>query len=281
MTELINWWQNLPSQIDPVAFNLGPIPIRWYGLMYIAAFLTAYLLIRYRIKSDPPILKMPSKKLLETIDNLFLWGLIGVLVGGRLGYIIFYSTSTIWTNPLSIIWPFTNGSFVGIAGMSFHGGLIGAAIAFIIFTKKYNYKLWSITDLLLPAVPLGYTFGRIGNWLNGELWGRVTNSAIGQYFAQAPSNQLRHPSQLYEALGEGIILFLIIWPLRNKLKPGQISGLFLVGYALARIIVEFFREPDAHIGFIAGPFSLGQILSGLMLIIGVFIFYKNRTKQSS
>jgi len=279
MNGLIDWWQTLPININPVAFSVGPVDIRWYGLMYIVAFAVVYVLVQYRIKHDAlPNLPKPVR-LKELVENMFLWGLAGVLIGGRLGYVLFYQFSLIFNDPLAIIWPFVDGKFVGIAGMSFHGGVIGVALAFLIFCRKNKLNLLRFAELFIPAIPLGYMFGRLGNWLNGELWGRITDSAIGQYFIRSSGEALRHPSQLYEAFGEGIILFLILWPLRTqKWSPGILSGIYLAGYGLVRFIIEFFREPDAHLGFIFAQLSMGQLLSWSMVLVGVGLVIWKRKK---
>lgn len=272
-----SWWQNLPVNFDPVAFSIGPLDVRWYGLMYIVAFVIVYILVHYRIKHEK-LTGLPAKSELKIlVDDMLTWALIGVLVGGRFGYVLFYNFSGFLRNPLTIIWPFDQaGNFIGIAGMSFHGGLLGVAVAAILFCRAKKLNLWRFAELFMPAIPLGYTFGRIGNWLNGELWGRTTDSAIGQYFAQAPGEGLRHPSQLYEAFGEGLLLFLILWPLRNKFKPGVITGMFIAGYGLVRFAIEYFREPDAHLGFIFAQLSMGQILSLLMVLVGGALIYTQR-----
>lgn len=264
----------MPAKISPVIFDLGPISIRWYSLMYLVAFIVVYFLVRYRIaKKDLPIGISAGKKLKDLVENMLTWGLIGVLIGGRIGYMLFYNLSGFLADPLMLIRPFDQaGNFVGLAGMSFHGGVIGVVIAFVLFCRSHKIKLLAFTDLFAPAIPLGYMFGRIGNWLNGELWGRATSSSVGQYFLSAPGALPRHPSQLYEAFAEGLVLFVVLWLLRKKdWASGTISGLYLIGYSLARFIVEFFREPDAQIGFVFGPFSLGQLLSLLMAISGVVV----------
>lgn len=279
MSDLIIWWQNLPGEVSPVIFEIGSVPVRWYSVMYLVAFAVSYALIRYRINKNEAshVLNSDKKQARRQIDDFYFWGILGVIAGGRLGYMLFYNFVEFIAHPWLLVWPFSNGEFTGLSGMSFHGGVIGVALAIIFWSRRHKINLWQLADLILPTIPLAYTFGRLGNWLNGELWGRTTDSAIGQYFAGAGA-ELRHPSQLYEAALEGILLFVIIWPLRNKLKKygdGVISGIYLVGYALGRIVVEFFRQPDAHIGFLFAGLTLGQLLSGAMLIIGGGIIFSN------
>lgn len=271
MSDLLIWWQQLPAHISPVALQLGPLPIRWYGLMYLVAFLVSFLLVVYRIRrGEAEFISAENKKAEATLSDVYFYGILGLLIGARVGYMFFYNFGEFLSNPLALVWPFQDGKFAGLAGMSFHGGVIGVAVAFIICAQLKKINLFKLSDLILPTIPLGYFFGRLGNWLNGELWGRITTWSGGQVFPAAGS-ELRHASQLYEAFLEGLILFLVIWPLRNRLAKigaGVASGLFLIGYALARITVEFFREPDAHLGFIFGPLTMGQLLSLAMIVAG-------------
>jgi len=272
MENFLQWWQNLPAKMDPTIFSIGNFPIRWYGMMYLVAFAITYFLAKYRLKSE----KLPYSK--EFLSNAVTWAIIGLLIGGRIGYVLFYNFDWFMSNPLSIILPFErdNGSwhFTGISGMSYHGGVIGIALAWLIFANKQKVRFFDLTDFIIPGIPLAFTFGRIGNFINGELYGRVTNSAIGMYFPAAHDGLLRHPSQLYEALFEGIILFAIVWPLR-KLKPfpGFISGLYIFGYGFFRFFIEFFRQPDEHLGFVFLTFSMGQILCFAMMIAALVIWY--------
>jgi phosphatidylglycerol:prolipoprotein diacylglycerol transferase len=267
--EFTQWWQQLPHHIDPVIFSLGPIHIRWYGVMYVVVFTICYLLVHYRIKSE----KFPYKN--ETISDFFFWLVVGVLIGGRLGYVFFYDFAYFLHNPIAVISPVdtANGfQFTGINGMSYHGGLIGVVTAFYLFSKKRALPFWNLVDLFVPAVPLGYTFGRLGNFMNGELFGRVTNHPWGMYFPLDATNSLRHPSQLYEAFFEGIVLFLFLWFIRTKSRyDGYLFSLYLIGYGIIRFWIEFVREPDAHLGFIAFHLSLGQILCLIMILTGLII----------
>lgn len=270
--------QNLPEKISPIAFNIGSLEVHWYGIMYLAALSICYSLLIYRSKTE----KRFSEFTKEKIENFLFYTFIGVLVGARLGYGIFYNLEYFIANPLELILPFslTNGfHFTGFAGMSFHGGLIGAIIAGGIFAKKKQLKISTLGDFLIPAFPLGYFFGRLGNFINGELWGRITNSNFGMYFPNADEN-LRHPSQLYEAFFEGIVLFLILWLLRKKVKNGSMLGLYLILYGLIRFVIEFFREPDAHIGLLLWKLSMGQLLCAVMILAGLILLKLNQNEKT-
>lgn len=261
---MIDFYQNIPAFIDPVALSIGGFSLFWYSLMWLVAFAVGYGLLVYRIK------KGEEKYDITLVQDVVANALIGALIGGRLGYVVFYDLSYYIAHPLQIISPydFTSGEWVGIYGMSYHGGLIGVVIALIWTAHKHKLNLLRLFDFAAPVAPLGYMFGRIGNFLNGELVGRVTDSSWGMYFNGEVIR--RHPSQLYEAFFEGLILFIILWSLRNKnIKKGLLSALYVIGYAFARIGVEFFREPDEHLGFIFWQFTMGQILSGAMLMGGI------------
>lgn len=267
MESLINAWQQMPAQINPAIFSIGSFQLRYYSLMYIVAFAIVYFLVLYRIKHEK------YKYTAENIQDYLVWAMIGLLIGARLGYVLIYNFSYYAQHPFEIIIPFdfSNGiRFVGISGMSYHGGLIGAIIMTIIFCRKRNIKFWQFADLLCPAIPLGYTFGRIGNFINGELFGRVTTVPWGMYFPLDPTHSLRHPSQLYEAMFEGIFLFIVLWLIRKKkLFDGFLLGIYICGYGLVRFIIEFFREPDYRVGFILGTISIGQFLCLLMMLAGI------------
>lgn len=270
MHDFTSWWQHLPYDMDPVIFSVGGLAIRWYGTMYIIAFAIVWLLSRYRIATE----KLPFTKGFP--GDALTWAMGGVLIGGRLGYILFYGFEWFLQDPVGTLLPinFDNGTcvFTGITGMSFHGGLIGVAIALWLFTRKQKVDFLQTVDLFIPAMPLGYTFGRLGNFINGELYGRVTTSAIGMYFPNAPTVTRRHPSQLYEAFFEGIVLFAILWTIRKKAPwPGYLCGLYIIGYGTVRFFIEFFREPDAHLGFVLIGLSMGQVLCFLMIVVGVAI----------
>jgi phosphatidylglycerol:prolipoprotein diacylglycerol transferase len=273
------WWQQLPMKIDPVVFEIGWLKVHYYGLMYIVACAVTYAIVRHRLKHEGRFAIS-----VDHVNNLMTYMLIGVIVGGRLGYVLFYNFSYYLHNPLEIFLPFefSNGvTFTGISGMSFHGGLLGVISSVWLYTKKNSLSFWVVADLFAPAIPLGFTFGRMGNFINGELFGRVTTSPIGMYFQLAPGTDLRHPSQLYEAFFEGIFLFAVLWPMRKIPFPnGTLMAFYIIGYGVVRFFIEYFRQPDAHLGFVWMSFSLGQVLSGLMIISGVFLsVYIHRRKN--
>ncbi len=251
-------------EIDPEIIRIGPIAVRWYGLMYLLGFISSYLLVRYQLKR----LRLGIGN--EFLEGLYTYIILGLIIGARLGYVIFYNLSYYIKNPIEIfaIWH---------GGMSFHGGLIGSVLAGIMFCRKANINVWLIADLIAATAPIGIGFGRIGNFINGELYGRVTDVPWAMVFPHA-GDLPRHPSQLYEFFLEGIVLFTILWTLKGKgFKKGVIFSLFIIFYGLFRFIVEFFREPDPHIGFIMDVFTTGQLLSGFMIIAGIFLFiWRNR-----
>ncbi|MBD3238725.1 MAG: prolipoprotein diacylglyceryl transferase [Candidatus Moranbacteria bacterium] len=282
---MIEFWQNLPYYLDPVIFQINGFKVSWYWLMYVVGFFVVTLLVKYRIKKRG----IDSQKAQLILDALF-WMFLGLIIGARLGYVLFYNLGFYLADPLAIINPFVlkQGQWVyqGIYGMSYHGGMIGVIISLLIYTRIKNIGFLKTADFIIPAIPLGFFFGRIGNFLNGELYGRITESKIGMYFPNAlyydQSAKLRHPSQLYEAFFEGIILFIILWILRNKIKvAGLLSALYLIFYAIFRFFIEFFRQPDFHLGFVLGSFSMGQVLSILMFVLGltIFIFQIIRNNQ--
>jgi phosphatidylglycerol:prolipoprotein diacylglycerol transferase len=268
---MMEFWQNLPEHISPTIFTIGQFQLRYYGLMYLIAFTVVYLLVLYRLKTE----NFPYKK--TTIQDCFVWLVLGLMIGARLGYVLFYNLEYYLSHPLEIILPFSlegGFHFTGLAGMSYHGGLIGVVIAGIVFCRKNNINFWNLSDLFVPAIPLAYTFGRIGNFLNGELYGRATNVPWGMYFPLDRTNQLRHPSQIYEAFFEGIFLFLILWGIRKKRYfEGFFIPVYLMGYGAVRFFIEFFREPDPQLGFIIGFLTMGQILCLVMILSGAGFFY--------
>ncbi|MFC1585381.1 prolipoprotein diacylglyceryl transferase [Fibrobacterota bacterium] len=277
MDSFLNWWQRLPEGLDPVIFQVGSIRLQYYGLMYILAFISTYFLASYRNKTEPDF-NYPNSFHTDILTAAF----IGVLIGGRLGYVLFYNMSYYLDHPLQIIMPFEFNPFrfVGISGMSYHGGLMGVLVACYLFCKKRGENFWHLADLYGPIIPLGYTFGRLGNFINGELYGRVTESAIGMYFPSAPTVALRHPSQLYEAVFEGLFCFFLMWQLRKMKKPvGAMASVYLVSYGSVRFFIEFFREPDSHLGFVFLQFSMGQVLCLVMIATGagLFVYLRGRS----
>ncbi len=266
MEALINIWQQIPSHLSPSIFSIGSFQLRYYSLMYLVAFTIVYFLTLYRIKNEK------YKYTAENIQDYLVWAMIGVILGGRFGEVFIYNPAYYAQHPLEIIIPFSfsNGvRFTGISGMSYHGGVIGVLIASVIFCRKYKINFWKFTDLLIVSVPLGFTFGRLGNFINGELYGRITTVPWGMYFPLDPLQALRHPSQLYEALLEGILLFIVLWLIRKKSKfDGFLVGMYIFGYGLARFIAEFFREPDYNVDIIVATISIGQFLCLIMMIVG-------------
>ncbi len=274
LDKILEFWNHMPEHIDPVLFQAGQFQVRYYGLMYVVAFSVVYMLVMFRIRHE----KYEYSG--ELIQNYFMWAILGVIVGGRLGYVLFYNFSYYSTRPLEIILPFRlNGGFhyTGIGGMSYHGGLIAILLATIFFCRWNKISFWRFTDLLAAAIPLGYTFGRIGNFLNGELYGRITDVPWGMYFPLDMTGRLRHPSQLYEAFFEGIFLFVILWGIRKKnLFSGFLFSLYIAGYGLVRFFIEFVRQPDQQLGYVAGPFTMGQVLCLLMISGAAVIFFIRR-----
>jgi phosphatidylglycerol:prolipoprotein diacylglycerol transferase len=275
MNIFLNFWQEIPKWIDPVAFSLFGFDVKYYSLMYIAAFATVYFLTCYRLKNE----KQFSSITVEIVQDLMLFGVIGVILGGRIGYAVFYNFSYYLNNPLSLFVPydFSAKEFVGIAGMSFHGGLIGVLVLTLIYikVKKLDYKL--LSTLFMPSIPLGYMFGRFGNFFNNELWGRETTSWLGMKV----DGVLRHPSQLYEAFFEGFVIFVIFWIFRNnKYIKDIFLGLFILLYGVFRFFIEFLREPDSHIGVLALNLSLGQYLCLGMIIIGFVMILYTKAKKA-
>ncbi|MBF0620917.1 MAG: prolipoprotein diacylglyceryl transferase [Magnetococcales bacterium] len=242
-------------EIDPIIVSVGPLALRWYGLMYSLAFLLGWPLISWRVKRLHPDWSS------EDVADMLVWLLLGIVLGGRLGYVVFYNFSYFIDHPLDIF-------MVWQGGMSFHGGVIGVLAACVLFSRKRSIPCLELADLVVPVVPLGLFLGRIGNFINGELWGRTTDLPWAMIFPTGGPLP-RHPSQLYEAFLEGIFLFTILWIISLKQRvPGVLLGLFLVGYGICRFAVEFVREPDGHIGLLAMDFTLGQWLSLPMIIIG-------------
>lgn len=312
---------NFPKWIRPTVFSF--LPIRWYALMYLVAFAIAYALFRRQQKADGVLKEMSG----EDVISLFMYLIICLIIGGRLFSTLFYEGSSYyWTHPHLIFWPFREGRFVGLPGMSYHGGVAGVVVGCSLYCRKYKKRFWEVSDVIVVSVPLGYTFGRLGNFINAELWGRCTGSAYGMVFPYAERfstaeewvrtacekagisynmgdlvNLPRHPSQLYEAFFEGIVLFLIIWfavrpYARSKKSPfgyGFLTGFYLFGYGFVRFIIEYFREPDEQLGFVIAlgrekeptalfksvfNLSLGQILCFLMIAAGLLIMaYAKKT----
>lgn len=259
-------------QIDPIALSIGPLKVHWYGLMYVVGFL-GFLILGKRRAKEPNSPLTPDQ-----IDDLLFWGAIGVVAGGRLGYMLFYNLKTFVANPLTFFQ-------IMDGGMSFHGGLIGVITVMLVAAWKWNKHFFSIADFVAPLIPIGLFAGRIGNFINGELWGRPTDVPWGMVFPKV-DDLARHPSQLYQAFLEGIVLFILLNVYRRMSPPmGAISGLFLVGYGLSRFISEFAREPDQHMGYMAlGWVTQGQLLSLPMILLGMLFMwqaYKRRAVSTT
>lgn len=286
------------------------LPVRWYGLMYILAFAVTYLLVMYQIKQER------IERTSDDVISIFMWAILGLLIGSRIFSATIYDPTGFYLrNPWLIFWPFRDGQFTGLQGMSYHGGVVGAAAGALLYCRIQKESFLFMADLTAAGIPLGYTFGRIGNYINGELWGRVSTQPWATIFPYAPRfstsetwvretadaigmpysglqmlNLPRHPSQLYEAILEGIVLWLVLWLVFRKRKSfdGYLISLYIIGYGIARFIVEYFREPDAELGFIikggeaaektalfVSPWniSMGQILSLIMIAAGVLFFF--------
>ncbi len=277
--EFIAFWQHLPGQIKPYIFQIGDFQLRYYGLMYIVAFSVVYMLALYRMKHEDYDYSR------DTVENFFVWAILGLMLGARFGYVLFYNFSYYISRPLEIIMPFSlegGFHFTGLAGMSYHGGLIGVIIATALFCRKYRIDFWRFVDFLVPAAPLGYTFGRLGNFINGELYGRDTLMPWGMYFPGDTTGLLRHPSQLYEAFFEGIFLFAVLWTIRKKrVFDGFFLALYIIGYGTVRFFIEFVREPDSHIGYYFGFMTLGQILCLAMILAGGCLYFFRRSASKA
>ena len=248
-------------QISPDAFSIGSFSVRWYGLMYLLAFLIAWYLGKKRAKTTGFITP-------QQFEDMLTLGIIGVLLGGRLGYVLFYDLPFYIKNPDAIL-------YIWQGGMSFHGGLLGVLVAMWYSANRYHKSFFAFTDFIAPLVPQGLFWGRIGNFINAELWGKPTSVAWGMVFPHAGATP-RHPSQLYEAALEGALLFAVLWAYSAKPRPTMaVSGLFSLGYGVARFSVEFFREPDAHIGYLFGGFfTMGMLLCVPLILFGAWLMWR-------
>ena len=246
-------------QFDPVAIHLGPLAIRWYGLMYLVGFALIWVLGRRRILAQSePVWTM------KDWDDVLFYGILGTILGGRLGYVLFYKLGDYLAAPWKIL-------YVWEGGMSFHGGLIGVIIAMLLFAHSRKLHWLTVTDFIAPLVPLGLAAGRIGNFINAELWGRPTDVPWAMIFPNV-DRLPRHPSELYEFALEGLALFALLWWFSARPRPrGAVSGLFLIGYGIFRFLVEFTREPDDFLGLLALGLSMGQWLSVPMIAVGVLL----------
>jgi phosphatidylglycerol:prolipoprotein diacylglycerol transferase len=244
-------------QFDPVAFQLGPLAVRWYGLMYLLGFVLFVVLGKYRARQNLLTGWHP-----RDVDDMLFYGVFGVILGGRLGYVLFYKLTYYFAHPLEVLalWQ---------GGMSFHGGFLGVLIALALFARNRHKRWLDVTDFVAPLIPLGLAAGRLGNFINGELWGRPTDLPWAIVFPQVDATP-RHPSQLYELGLEGLALFVLLWFYARRRRPlGAVSGLFLIGYGSFRFVAEYAREPDSFLGLLALGFTMGQWLSLPMIVGGI------------
>ena len=247
--------------IDPIAISIGPIAIRWYALAYIAGLLIGWQYVVYYCTKTPKIMSKTD------VDDLLFWATLGVILGGRIGYVLFYNFDYYLDNPANIL-------KVWQGGMAFHGGFMGVIVAIILFARKRGISILAVLDAAAVATPIGLFFGRIANFINGELFGRATDAPWGMVFPNG-GPMPRHPSQLYEAALEGLILFIVLFVLSRSAfvrhRPGVLGGTFVAGYGLSRIIIEFFRQPDAQLGYLVGGATMGQLLSIPMVLAGAAV----------
>ena len=270
----MEFWQNIYSHFNPVAFNLGPVAVHWYGIMYALALISAIYIAKWFIKYD----KLPISN--DLFDSYIWWAEIGVILGARLGYILFYDTHTMYylTHPWQIFNPYIDGVYAGISGMSYHGAFFGFIIASYLFCRKNKVSFWFITDIAVLGVSAAYVFGRIGNFFNQELIGRATDVPWGIYVGQV----LRHPSQIYEAILEGLLVFAILVYIRKRKSfDGQLALMYGILYSTTRIIAEFFRQPDTQLGFIYSNWLTMGILQSLIVLAICIILYVKIKKINS
>ncbi|NJA89276.1 prolipoprotein diacylglyceryl transferase [Rhodocyclus tenuis] len=260
-------------QFDPIAFSLGPLAVRWYGLMYLLAFIQFWWLGRLRIQNHPGLVRAGWS--VTQLDDLLFYGVLGVVIGGRLGQIVFYDPGYYFANPLEML-------AVWKGGMSFHGGFLGVLVAMTLYARKTGRRWLEITDFIAPLAPLGLAAGRLGNFINGELWGRVADPSLPWAMVFPQVDLLpRHPSQLYQAGLEGITLFCLLWLFARRERPcGAVSAFFLIGYGVFRFVAEYFRTPDDGIFGQSYTISMGQWLSLPMIVIGIALFIYSARKES-
>jgi len=259
-------------QFNPVALSVGPLSIHWYGITYMVAFLLFMLLARLRLRHLPwADLQIQGKWGVQQAEDLLFYGVLGVVLGGRVGYCLFYKFGYYAGNPIEIF-------YVWQGGMSFHGGMLGVILAMFFYAYRQGLPWLQVTDFIAPCVPTGLAAGRVGNFINGELWGREADPSLpwAMIFPQSGSMISRHPSQIYQFLLEGLLLFVVLWFIARKPKPtGFVSGVFLLGYGCLRFLSEYFREPDAHLGLLGAGLSMGQWLCVPMILLGVAMTWKS------
>lgn len=260
--------------IDPVAIRIGPLAVHWYGLMYLIAFGLWWFVALRRLK-HPPFNEISKGWNRKDIEDMLFLGVLGTIVGGRLGYVLFYQSQAYMDDPLKFfrVWE---------GGMSFHGGLLGVITSQWWFAISRGKPFWQVMDFVAPGVPLGLAAGRLGNFINGELWGRAAPPSLpwAMVFPQSGTNIARHPSQLYQLLLEGVLLFVLLWMYaRKERQEGQVAAVFLVGYGVLRFIAEYFREPDSYLGLLALNWSIGQWLSVPMVVVGVVLWTRLAARE--
>ena len=263
--------------IDPVAFSIGPVSVKWYGLAYMAGLLIGWYYVKQLLRNPKLWADGKVPMAIEKVDDLLLWLVFGVILGGRLGYVFFYGPKFFFQNPLEIF-----ATWKG--GMSFHGALIGCGLAIWLFARRHKVNVWSIMDLCAASVPLGLIFGRMANFVNGELWGRTSDVAWAMVFPGREAGPLpRHPSQIYEMALEGVLLFIILRFMTHKKlslrKPGMTIGVFLTGYGLARSFAAFFREPEPGHLLNIGPLTAGIVYSIPMIILGLYFIRRSQPRD--
>ncbi len=255
-------------QFDPVALALGPLKVHWYGLTYLAAFGLFWLLAKARMGHPPWAQRVVQGQWsVRSIDDLLFYGVLGVVLGGRLGYCLFYKPDYYLSHPLEVL-------YLWQGGMSFHGGMLGVIVAMAWLARREGLPWLAVTDFVAPCVPTGLAAGRVGNFINGELWGRAADPSLpwAMVFPQSGSLLPRHPSQIYQFLLEGLLLFVVMWAFARQQRPlGWLSGLFLLGYGVLRFVAEYFREPDAFLGLLAAGLSMGQWLCVPMIGAGLLL----------
>jgi len=254
-------------QFDPVALRLGPLTVHWYGLMYLVGFGLAWLLGRWRIKHGKSTLSP------RNLEDIIFYGVLGAVLGGRLGYVLFYKPAHYLSHPWEML-------YLWEGGMAFHGGLIGVVVVLACYARKHGMAMLAVTDNVAPLIPLGLAAGRLGNFINGELWGRPSSVPWAMVFPQTGDGLARHPSQLYQMGLEGVTLFVLLWVFAHRARPlGQVSAVFLMGYGGLRFLAEFAREPDDFLGLLTAGLSMGQWLSIPMVLLGIALYLSAKKRS--
>ena len=263
-------------QFDPVALQVGPVALHWYGITYLVAFALFMWVARLRLRHEPYASEvMHERWSMQQVEDLLFYGVMGVVLGGRIGYCVFYKPLYYLDHPLEVfaVWQ---------GGMSFHGGMLGVFVATAVFAWQQKRPWLWITDFIAPCVPLGLASGRVGNFINGELWGREADPSLpwAMIFPSSGTFIPRHPSQVYQFLGEGVLLFIVLWWFaRRPRQVGEVSGVFMIGYGSLRFAAEYFREPDAHLGLLSLGLSMGQWLCVPMIAVGIVLWWRARRRS--